>query len=45
VTGFGLLFTPVFYTVIRRIGSRGRAGKESMTMTISQDVGWRGRTG
>jgi multidrug efflux pump subunit AcrB len=45
VTGFGLLFTPVFYTVIRRIGSRGRAGKESMTMTISQDVGWRGGTG
>jgi HAE1 family hydrophobic/amphiphilic exporter-1 len=41
VTGFGLLFTPVFYTVVRRIGSRGRAGKESMT--ISQGVGWKGR--
>jgi hypothetical protein len=33
VTGFGLLFTPVFYTVIRRIGSRGRAGKKSMTIS------------
>jgi hypothetical protein len=43
VTGFGLLFTPVFYTVIRRIGSRGRAGKKSMT--ISQGVGWKGRAG
>ena len=43
VTGFGLLFTPVFYTVIRRIGSRGRAGKKSMT--ISQGVGWKGRVG
>jgi len=43
VTGFGLLFTPVFYTVIRRIGSRARAGKKSMT--ISQGVGWKGRVG
>jgi multidrug efflux pump subunit AcrB len=43
VTGFGLLFTPVFYTVVRRIGSRGRAGKKSMT--ISQGVGWKGRAG
>src|SRR6266436_3298315 len=43
VTGFGLLFTPVFYTVVRRIGSRGRAGKKSMT--ISQGVGWKGRVG
>jgi multidrug efflux pump subunit AcrB len=43
VTGFGLLFTPVFYTVIRRIGSRGRAGNKSMT--ISQGVGWKGRVG
>ena len=43
VTGFGLLFTPVFYTVVRRIGSRGRAGETSMT--ISQGVGWKGRAG
>jgi len=43
VTGFGLLFTPVFYTVVRRIGSRGRARKGSMT--ISQGVGWKGRVG
>jgi hypothetical protein len=43
VTGFGLLFTPVFYTVIRRIGSTARAGKKSMT--ISQGVGWKGRVG
>ena len=43
VTGFGLLFTPVFYTVVRRIGSRGRAGKESMT--FSHGVGWKGRVG
>ena len=44
VTGFGLLFTPVFYTVVRRIGSRGRAPvKESMT--ISQGLGWKGRIG
>jgi hypothetical protein len=43
VTGFGLLFTPVFYTVIRRIGSTARAGKKSMT--ISQGVGWKGRAG
>jgi HAE1 family hydrophobic/amphiphilic exporter-1 len=32
VTGFGLLFTPVFYTVVRRIGSGGRAGNKSMAM-------------
>jgi hydrophobe/amphiphile efflux-1 (HAE1) family protein len=43
VTGFGLLFTPVFYTVVRRIGSTGRAGKKSMT--ISQGVGWKGTAG
>src|SRR5467141_3111803 len=43
VTGFGLLFTPVFYTVIRRIGSGGRAGKKSMT--VSQGVGWKGGAG
>ena len=42
VTGFGLLFTPVFYTLVRKIGSRGRAPvKESMT--ISQGLGWKGR--
>jgi multidrug efflux pump subunit AcrB len=33
VTGFGLLFTPVFYTVVRRIGSKGRAGKKLMTIS------------
>ena len=44
VTGFGLLFTPVFYTVVRRIGSRACAPvKESMT--ISQGLGWKGRIG
>ena len=44
VTGFGLLFTPVFYTLVRKIGSRGRAPvKESMT--ISQGLGWKGRIG
>ena len=44
VTGFGLLFTPVFYTVVRKIGSRGRAPvKESIT--ISQGLGWKGRIG
>jgi len=25
VTGFGLLFTPVFYTVVRRIGGNRRS--------------------
>jgi HAE1 family hydrophobic/amphiphilic exporter-1 len=43
VTGFGLLFTPVFYTVVRRIGSRGPADKTSMT--ISQGVAWKRRAG
>jgi len=43
VTGFGLLFTPVFYTVIRRIGSRGPTDKKSMT--ISQGAGWKGGAG
>jgi hypothetical protein len=43
VTGFGLLFTPVFYTAIRRIGSKGRAGQKSLT--ISQGVGSKGRVG
>jgi HAE1 family hydrophobic/amphiphilic exporter-1 len=44
VTGFGLLFTPVFYTVVRRIGSRGRATVKK-SMTISQGLGWKGRIG
>jgi HAE1 family hydrophobic/amphiphilic exporter-1 len=43
VTGFGLLFTPVFYTVVRRIGSRGPADKTSMT--ISQGVASKRRAG
>ena len=30
VTGFGLLFTPVFYTVVRRIGGRVRAPIEDV---------------
>jgi hydrophobe/amphiphile efflux-1 (HAE1) family protein len=30
VTGFGLLFTPVFYTIVRRIGSRRRAPAEAV---------------
>jgi hydrophobe/amphiphile efflux-1 (HAE1) family protein len=30
VTGFGLLFTPVFYTVVRRIGGRARAPIEDV---------------
>jgi multidrug efflux pump subunit AcrB len=29
VTIFGLLFTPVFYTLVRRIGGRERALKQS----------------
>jgi hydrophobe/amphiphile efflux-1 (HAE1) family protein len=32
VTGFGLLFTPVFYTLVRRIGWQG-AGSGSQTQT------------
>jgi multidrug efflux pump subunit AcrB len=44
VTGFGLLFTPVFYTVVRRIRSRGRAPVKEL-MTISQGLGWKGRIG
>jgi HAE1 family hydrophobic/amphiphilic exporter-1 len=43
VTGFGLLFTPVFYTVIRRIGSKMGTGKK--LMTISQGAGWKERAG
>src|SRR5260370_23769912 len=43
VTGFGLLFTPVFFTLLRRIGRRRAVGKKSMT--ISQGVGWQGRVG
>jgi hypothetical protein len=30
VTGFGLLFTPVFYTVVRRIGGNRRARIEAI---------------
>ena len=37
VTGFGLLFTPVFYTLVRRIGSRERVATKSIPM--SQGVG------
>ena len=44
VTGFGLLFTPVFYTLVRRIGS-GRRAPVKESMTISQGLGWRGRIG
>src|SRR5262249_3554298 len=33
VTVFGLMFTPVFYTVIRRIGSRRRAQREAARAT------------
>jgi HAE1 family hydrophobic/amphiphilic exporter-1 len=40
VTGFGLLFTPVFYTLVRRIGTKGRAATRSITM--SQAVGLKG---
>jgi HAE1 family hydrophobic/amphiphilic exporter-1 len=43
VTGFGLLFTPVFYTLVRRIGSGRRAPVKSTT--ISQGLGWKGRIG
>jgi len=31
VTLFGLLFTPVFYVLIRWIGSRGRSGDKTPT--------------
>jgi multidrug efflux pump len=30
VTGFGLLFTPAFYTIVRRIGGRARAPVEGV---------------
>ncbi len=30
VTGFGLIFTPVFYTAVRRIGRRARASAKSI---------------
>jgi HAE1 family hydrophobic/amphiphilic exporter-1 len=43
VTGFGLLFTPMFYTFVRRIGSRRRAPVKSTI--IFQDLGWKGRIG
>jgi multidrug efflux pump subunit AcrB len=32
VTGFGLLFTPVFYTLVRRIGSKEKAATQSTTI-------------
>ena len=35
VTGFGLLFTPVFYTLVRRIGGKERAAAKSKTMSQS----------
>jgi len=31
VTGFGLLFTPVFYTLVRRIGGKQQAATQSTT--------------
>jgi len=37
VTGFGLLFTPVFYTLVRSIGGRERVTTKSIPM--SQGVG------
>jgi hypothetical protein len=37
VTGFGLLFTPVFYTVVRRIGGRGRAPVEDVIPMTAVD--------
>jgi hydrophobe/amphiphile efflux-1 (HAE1) family protein len=43
VTGFGLLFTPMFYSFVRRIGSRRRAPVKSTI--IFQDLGWKGRIG
>ncbi len=33
VTGFGLLFTPVFYTLLRRIRGKERAATKSTTMS------------
>jgi len=37
VTGFGLLFTPVLYTVVRRIGSkRHKAARAAPTLAFSQ---------
>ncbi|MGB7832180.1 MAG: multidrug efflux RND transporter permease subunit [Xanthobacteraceae bacterium] len=36
VTGFGLLFTPVFYTLVRRIG--GKEGVAAKSKTMSQGV-------
>jgi hydrophobe/amphiphile efflux-1 (HAE1) family protein len=33
VTGFGLLFTPVFYTLVRRIGGKERVAAKSKTMS------------
>jgi hypothetical protein len=30
VTGFGLLFTPVFYTGVNRLGRRAHASVESI---------------
>ena len=37
VTGFGLLFTPVFYTVVRRIGGRRRARVEDVIPMTAVD--------
>ena len=37
VTGFGLLFTPVFYTVVRRIGGRRRAHVEDAIPMTAAD--------
>jgi multidrug efflux pump subunit AcrB len=37
VTGFGLLFTPVFYTVVRRIGGRRRAPAEDVIPMTAVD--------
>jgi hydrophobe/amphiphile efflux-1 (HAE1) family protein len=33
VTGFGLLFTPVFYTLVRRIGGKERVATKSKAMS------------
>jgi hydrophobe/amphiphile efflux-1 (HAE1) family protein len=38
VTGFGLLFTPVFYTLVRRIGGRQRVATKTVPI-VSQGVG------
>jgi hypothetical protein len=38
VTGFGLLFTPVFYTLVRRIGGRQRVATQTVPI-VSQGVG------